>query len=95
MAVLLLQDSEDVCDTPSVILPGVRLHDSPDGLTDVDSVTVPVKPLRGATVIVEVAVVPTLTLALVGLALTVKSVTATVTVAVWVSEPLVPVTVTV
>jgi len=44
---------------------------------------------------VEVAAVPTLTLAVVGLAATVKSVTITVTVAVWDIVPLVPVTVTV
>jgi hypothetical protein len=44
--------------------------------------TVPVKPFTGATVIVEVAVPPTNVLAVVGLAVTLKSVTATVTVAV-------------
>jgi len=43
---------------------------------------VPVKPLTGATVIVEVAATPTLTLAVVGLALTEKSVTMNVIVAV-------------
>ena len=45
------------------------------------SVIVPVNPLNGATVIVDVAAVPTLTLTLVGLAVTVKSMTVTVTVA--------------
>jgi hypothetical protein len=37
------------------------------------SVTVPVKPFTGATVIVELAVTPALTVTLVGLAVTVKS----------------------
>ncbi len=57
--------------------------------------TVPVKPLTGDTVIVEVPAVPEFVETLVGLAVTVKSVTVTVTVAEWDSEPLVPVTVTV
>lgn len=55
----------------------------------------PVNPLTGATVIVLVAAVPALVATLVGLAVTVKSVTVYVTVAVWDIEPLVPVTVTV
>jgi len=59
------------------------------------SPTVPVNPLTGATVIVLVAAVPALVATLVGLAVTVKSVTVYVTVAVWDIEPLVPVTVTV
>ena len=45
-------------------------------------VTVPANPFTGLTVIVEVPVVPELTLKLVGLALRVKSVTANVAVAV-------------
>jgi len=71
------------------------VHVRPAGETDDVNATVPVKPLTGATVMVEVAAVPTLTLAVVGLAATVKSVTITVTVAVWDIVPLVPVTVTV
>ena len=67
----------------------------PEGDTVEVRATVPVKPFTGATVMVEVAAVPALTATLVGLAVTVKSVTITVTVAVWVSDPLVPVTVTV
>ena len=43
---------------------------------------VPVKPFTGATVIVEVATVPAVVVTEVGLAVTVKSVTVTVTVAV-------------
>ncbi len=56
--------------------------------------TVPVNPLMGAIVTVEVAEDPALAFALVGLAVTLKSWTVTVTVAVWTSTPLVPVTVT-
>ena len=56
--------------------------------------TVPVKPFTAATVIVEVADVPTVTAA--GeVAAMVKSVTVNVAVAEWVSVPLVPVIVTV
>jgi len=44
---------------------------------------------------VEVPVAPARTVTLVGLAVTVKSLTVIVTVAVWVMDPLVPVTVTV
>jgi hypothetical protein len=51
------------------------------GETDEVRATVPVNPLTGATVIVEVAVPPTNVLVLVGLAVTEKSVTVTVTVA--------------
>jgi hypothetical protein len=54
-----------------------------------------VKPCRGATVIVEVPDAPARTVTLVGLAVTVKSFTVTVTVAEWDRLPLVPVTVTV
>ncbi len=52
-------------------------------------------PLTGATVIVDVAAEPALAAMLVGLAVTVKSVTVNVTVAVLDREPLAPVTVTV
>ena len=72
---VLVHDRADVCDAPSVILLGVRVQVSPDGLADDVRVTVPVKPLTGATVTVEVAAVPTLTVVLVGMAETVKSVT--------------------
>ncbi|SRR6266567_1574063 len=57
--------------------------------------TIPVNPLMGAIMIVEVAEDPELALELVGLAVTLKSWTLTATVAVWTSTPLVPVTVTV
>ncbi len=77
------------------MLVGLRVHVRPAGETLLVSVTVPVNPCSGATVIVEVPAIPALTVTLVGLAVTVKSLTVTVTVAVWVREPLVPVTVTV
>jgi len=54
----------------------------PAGETELVRVTVPVKPFTGATVIVDVAAVPAVVVTAVGLAVTVKSVTITVTVAV-------------
>src|SRR5262245_14197993 len=77
------------------MLVGLRVQAKPAGATVAVSVTVPVNALTGATVIVDDAVPPATIVALVGLALTVKSRMSTVTVAVWVSVPLVPVTVTV
>ena len=79
---LLVQDSAEVWEAPSTMLVGESVHVRPAGETDDVSDTVPVNPLTGATVIVEVAATPTLTLAVVGLAVTLKSVTATLTVAV-------------
>ncbi len=73
----------------------LRVHVRPAGETVVASVTVPVNPLSGATVTVEVAVPTTVAVTFVGLAVTEKSRTVTVTVALWDSVPLVPVTVTV
>ncbi len=64
------------------MLAGVRVQVRPAGETDEVRATVPVKPFTGATVIVEVAAVPALTATVVGLAVTVKSVMLTVTVAV-------------
>ena len=54
----------------------------PEGDTAEDRVTVPVKPLTGAIVIVEVPLFPVEKVMLVGLAVIVKSVTVKVTVAV-------------
>jgi hypothetical protein len=85
-------------DAPRTMLVGLRVHVRPAGETDELKDTVPVKPLTGATVIVDVAVPPARAVTLVGLAVTVKScglVTVTVTGAVRTSVPLVPVTVTV
>jgi hypothetical protein len=56
------------------MLLGVRVQVRPVGDTDDVSATVPVKPLTGETVIVEVPATPALTVTLVGDALTVKSV---------------------
>ncbi len=64
------------------MLVGERVHVRPAGETVDVRVTVPVKPFSGATVIVEVAAIPTLTEALVGLAVTLKSRTTYVTVVV-------------
>ncbi len=77
------------------MLAGVRVQVNPAGATALVRATVPVKPFRGATGMVEVAAVLTVVVAAVGLAVTEKSVIVTVTVAVWVMLPLVPVTVTV
>ena len=78
------------------MLDGVRVQVSPvTGEIEEVSATVPVNPWTGATVIVDVPAVPALAVTVVGAAVTVKSRIVTVTVAVWVSEPLVPVTVTV
>ena len=82
LAVLLVHDRAEVWLAPSTTLLGVRVHVRPAGDTEEVRPTVPVKPLTGATVMVEVAAMPTLTLAVVGLALTEKSVTMNVTVAV-------------
>ncbi len=58
------------------MLVGLKVHVSPAGETDeVSATTVPVKPLTGATVMVEVAAVPALTATAVGLPVTEKSVT--------------------
>jgi hypothetical protein len=89
------QDRIEVWETPRTMLAGVRVQARPAGATAEVRATVPVKPLTGATVIVELAAVPAVVVTAVGLAVTLKSVTVTVTVAVWVIAPLVPVTVTV
>jgi hypothetical protein len=57
------------------MLVGVRVQVRPAGATAEVRATVPVNPLTGATVIVDVAATPTSTLAVVGLAVTVKSCT--------------------
>ena len=65
------------------------------GETLVVKATVPVKPFSGMTVIVEVTATFGVVLTIEGLANIWKSTTWTDTVAVWDSEPLAPVTVTV
>jgi len=69
------QESVEVWDAPRTMLLGVRVQVRPAGETDEVSATVPVNPLTGATVIVEVPAIPALTVTLVGDAATVKSVT--------------------
>ncbi len=76
-----MQDKVEDCDAPRTTLVGLRVQDRPGGETVEVRVTVPVKLFVGATVTVEVAAVPALTVALVGMAVTVKSVTVTVTLA--------------
>jgi len=56
------------------MLAGVRVQVKPAGATALVSATVPVNPLTGATVIVEVPATPALTVTLVGEAATEKSV---------------------
>ena len=77
------------------MLVGLRVQVRPAGETVEVNATVPVKALTGATVIVDVAVAPARAVTPVGLAVTVKSLMLTVTVAERLSDPLVPVTVTV
>ena len=74
---------------------GVRVQVRPAGETDEVNATLPVNPLTGATVIVEVAIAPTIVVTAGGLAVTVKSWTTKVTVVAAEVAPLVPVTVTV
>ena len=88
-------DSVEVWDAPRTTLVGLNVHVKPAGDTADVNVTVPVNPLTGATVIVDVPEPPEANVKLVGLAAMVKSLTVKVTVAEWDNVPLVPVTVTV
>jgi hypothetical protein len=92
--VLLLHESVEVPEPP-VTLVGERVHERLVEFVATVRLTVAEKPWSGATVRVEVPATPTVVLTVVGLAVSVKSCTVTVTVAVWVNDPLVPVTVTV
>lgn len=71
-----LQESVEVWDAPRVMLVGVRVQVNPVA-GDIEDVraTVPVNPLTGATVMVEVPATPALTVTLVGAAVIVKSLT--------------------
>lgn len=78
------------------MLVGVRVHVRPVGDAELVSVTVPVNPLTGAMVMVDVAATVAVVETEVGLAAMEKSAAAVIvklTVAVWVKAPLVPVTV--
>ncbi len=91
-----MQDSVDVPEAPRTTLVGLSVQVRPvAGEIVWLRVTVPAKPLRLVTVIVEVAAEPASAAMLVGLAVTVKSWTVNVTVAVRDSPLLVPATVTV
>ena len=81
-AVFEEQDSIEVWLAPRTMLAGVRVQVKPAGDTELVSATVPVKPLSGAIVIVDVAAVPAVVVIEVGLAVTLKSVPEKVTVAV-------------
>jgi hypothetical protein len=94
-AVVDEQERVEVWEAPRTMLLGVRVHVRPAGETALVSATVPVKPLTGATVMVEVAAVPAVVVTAVGLAVIEKLVEEKFTVAEWVRAPLVPVTITV
>ena len=64
-------ESVEVCDAPRTMLVGLRVQVRPAGETVEVSETVPVNPLTGATVMVEVAVAPARAVTLVGFAVTV------------------------
>ena len=76
-------------------LVGARVHVRPDGDMLEVSATVPLNPLTAVTVIVDVPEPATMKPKLAGLAVSVKSRTVTVTLVLWIRDPLVPVTVTV
>jgi len=94
-----VQDSVEVPEEEVVVsatLVGLRLQVSPEKGEIVSvRLIVPVKPLALETVTVDVPLVPEKTRTLLGLALTVKSCTVYVTLAVWLREDPVPVTATV
>jgi len=63
------------------MLAGAKVHVKPPGETEEVRATVPTNPLTGATLIVEVPIVPAVVVTVVRLALMVKSATVYVTVA--------------
>ena len=75
------QEREEVPEPPAMLVED-NVHDRLVELVVTASVTVPVKPFTGATVIVDVPVTPALTVTLVALAVTVKSCTWKTTLAV-------------
>ncbi len=73
-----MHDNVLVPEGPRVILVGDNVHVNPEaGDTDDVKATVPVKPLTGATVMVDAPAAPALTVTDAGLAVRVKSGTAT------------------
>jgi hypothetical protein len=85
-----VHDRAEVPDPPAIEVAD-RVQDRFVELVVTPRITVPAKPLTGATVIVEVPPTPVLTVTLEALAVTVKFWTWNVTVAEWDSVPLVPV----
>ncbi len=77
-----MHDSAEVPEVPSTTLVGVRVQVSPAGVTDEVNATVPANPLRLVTVLVEEAAAFASEVAVVGLAVTLKSWMVTLTVAV-------------
>lgn len=73
MAAVEEHDKLEVWLAPRTMLAGVRVQVRPAGATEEVRATVPVNPLTGATVIVEVTAVPAVVVSDVGLAVTVKS----------------------
>ena len=69
-AIVALHESVEVPEPPVMAVED-RVHDRLVELVVTASVTVPVNPLTGATVIVDVPATPALTVTLVGLAVTV------------------------
>ena len=68
-------ESVEVWLAPRTMLDGLSVQVIPAGETVLVRVTVPVNPFTGATVMIEVAAVPTVVVTVAGLADTVKSVT--------------------
>jgi len=76
-----VQDKAEVPEVPRITDVGVRVHVNPAGVTDDERATVPANPFRLVTVIVDVAAAFARAVALVGLAVTLKSWIVTATVA--------------
>src|SRR5712664_1676339 len=90
-----LQDRVEVAEDPlvTVTLGGFREHVRPGGETDTVRPTAPANPLMLVTVTVEMSVAPGVPVTVVGNSEIEKSCTTHVTVVVWESAPLDPVTV--
>ena len=92
LATLPVQERVEVPEPPTIELDD-RLHERLVELVVTERATAPVNPLRGATVIVEMAETLTLVETLLGFAVTMKSCAWYFTVALCERLPLVPVTV--
>jgi len=67
-----VHDRAEVPEVPRTTLVGVNVHVNPAGVTEVESATVPAKPFRLVTVIVEAAAAFARAVTVVGLAVTEK-----------------------